>query len=410
MSKRVVITGIGGVTPLGPSWQETWENALKGKSGIANITRFDAENYPTKIAGEVKGFEPADYFEAKEVKKVDAFSQFAVAAGGHALEASKILGKVKGERIGTILGVGIGGIRTLERNYETLLESGPRKVSPFLIPGMISNLAPGHIAIKYGLKGVNYTIQSACTSSTHAIGESYRMIAFGMYDAMVTGGSEATISPSAVAGFCSLRALSTRNDEPTRASRPFDKDRDGFVMAEGGVCLVLEELEHALARGAEIIAEVVGYGTSCDAHHITAPCVDGEGAVSSMRNALAAANLEPSQIEYINAHGTSTEANDKTETLAIKRVFSDTKELLVSSTKSMTGHMLGAAGAIEAGFCAMTLKYGKVLPTINLETPDPNCDLNYVPNQAVERRVEYALSNSFGFGGTNATLILKRYS
>jgi 3-oxoacyl-[acyl-carrier-protein] synthase II len=409
--RRVVITGLGAVTPLGLSTDATWSAALAGTSGVVPIQRFDVSAYPSRIAAEVQDFQAQNYFESKELKKVDVFTQFAIAASQEALEQAALKSEdTDATRCGSILGVGIGGLYVLEKYHEVLLTSGPRKVSPFLIPAMISNLAPGNIGIRFGLKGINYTIQSACTSSTHAIGESARMIADGLQDVMVTGGAESTISPIGMGGFCALKALSTRNDEPHRASRPFDKDRDGFVMGEGAVILVLESLEHATARGATILAEVAGYGTSCDAYHITAPTPDGDGAVRCMSNALAHAELEASDVDYINAHGTSTQANDISETNAIKRVFQEeASRLLVSSTKSMTGHLLGAAGAIEALFCILAIRDGIVAPTINLDNPDEGCDLDYVPHKARKANVSVAMSNSFGFGGTNASLIVKRF-
>jgi 3-oxoacyl-[acyl-carrier-protein] synthase II len=409
--RRVVITGMGCISPIGNSVTEAWNNMVEGVSGIESITHFDASGYATTFAGEVKNFDAGQYFEAKDLKKVDLFSQFAVASATEAMESSGLTSvNFDRFRAGSVYGVGIGGLAILEKYHAALLAGGPRKVSPFLIPGMISNLAPGHIAIKYGLKGVNFTIQSACTSATHAIGESYRIIRSGYQDIMITGGAEAAITPTGIGGFCAMKALSTRNDAPQKASRPFDKDRDGFVMGEGSTTIILESLEHAEKRGATILAEIVGYGSSCDAYHITSPSVDGEGARRCMEDALADAGISASQIGYINAHGTSTPANDASETKAIKGVFGDWSKngLLISSTKSMTGHLLGAAGAIEAMACVQVLNEGVIPPTINLEIPDEICDLNYVPNTAIKQPVEYALSNSFGFGGTNGTLILRR--
>jgi 3-oxoacyl-[acyl-carrier-protein] synthase II len=387
---------------------ESWQGAITGRSGVAPITRFDAKDFSAQIAAEVKGFDPVTYLESKEVKKHDLFSQFAIGAAQQAWDDSKLgAGGWDPHRVGCILGIGIGGLATLEKYHGAYVEGGPRKISPFLIPAMISNLGPGNIAIRFGLKGPNYTITSACTSSTHAIGESWRMIANGLQDIVITGGAESAVTPVGVGGFCAMRALSTRNSDPTKASRPFDKDRDGFVLGEGAAILVLEALESAEKRGAPIYAEVVGYGASCDAHHITAPCEGGEGAVACMREAIATAGLRPDQISYVNAHGTSTEANDKTETVAIKQVFGSWahKGLLVSSTKSMTGHLLGAAGAIEAMFSILAIQRGIVPPTINLETPDEACDLDYVAQRAREQAVNYAISNSFGFGGTNASVV-----
>ena len=408
-SRRVVITGIGIISPLGNSTHETWDGAINGKSGIGMITRFDASKFSAQIAGEVRNFDPAQFVDAKEVKKHDLFSHYAIAA---AVEARRDAGYAEtdypAERMGCILGVGLGGLGTLEKYHEAYLEAGPRRISPFLIPGLISNLAAGNVGMQHNLKGVNYVTTSACTSATHAIGEAYRMISDGLQDLVFTGGAESTVSPMGIGGFCACKALSSRNHDPQRASRPFDKDRDGFVLSEGGVVLVLEEYETAKKRGAQIYAEVLGYGFSCDAYHITAPHPEGEGAVSCMRMALRHAKLNPEQITYVNAHGTSTPANDSTETGAVKKVFGAyAKEgLMVSSTKSMTGHLLGAAGAIEGAFCALAIKHGIVPPTINLDTPDPECDLDYVPHQARKVNVQYAMSNSFGFGGTNGTLIL----
>jgi 3-oxoacyl-[acyl-carrier-protein] synthase II len=411
--RRVVITGMGIVSPLGLTVKESWEGAIAGRSGVGPITRFDASAFATHIAAEVKGFSPDPFIDFKDQKKQDLFSQYAVAATHEALSDCGLLadpGSYDRAKMGCVLGVGIGGLMILERYHQAYLEGGPKKISPFLIPGMISNLGPGNVAIKYGLKGVNYTVTSACTSSTHAIGEAYRMVADGLQDLMVTGGSESTVSPIGIGGFNALKALSTRNDDPQRASRPFDRDRDGFVLGEGCAILVLESLESANKRGAKIYAEVLGYGTSCDAYHMTAPCVDGEGAVRCMRNALEVAKVNPEQVDYLNAHGTSTPANDVSETAAIKSVFGEHAKggLLVSSTKSMTGHLLGAAGAIEAAFSVLAIRDGLVPPTINLDNPDEGCDLDYVAHKARERKVQVSMSNSFGFGGTNATLVFGR--
>ena len=412
--RRVVVTGIGIISPLGNTRQESWAGAKEGRSGVGQITRFDAAAFATHFAAEVKGFSPDPFIEFKEQKKQDLFSQYAVAGAHEALTDAKLLGdktSYDAAKMGCVLGVGIGGLMILEKYYAAYLEGGPKKISPFLIPGMISNLGPGNVAIKYGLKGVNYTVTSACTSSTHAIGEAFRMIADGMQDMMVTGGAESTVSPVGIGGFCALKALSTRNDDPQRASRPFDKDRDGFVLGEGCTILVLEELGNAVKRGAQIYGEVLGYGTSCDAHHMTAPSVDGEGAINCMRNALQWAGLNPNDIGYLNAHGTSTPANDSSETAAIKTVFGAWAHngLLVSSTKSMTGQLLGAAGAIEAAFCLLAMRDSIVPPTINLDNPDEGCDLDYVPHKARQHKVQIAMSNSFGFGGTNASLIFGAY-
>ena len=408
--RRVVVTGIGVISPLGLTREESWKGATQGKSGVGQITRFDASAFPTHFAAEVRGFNADPFIDFKDQKKQDLFSQYAIAATHEALTDSKLLGDSStyaAAKMGCVLGVGIGGLNILEKFHAAYLEGGPKKISPFLIPGMISNLGPGNVAIKYGLKGVNYTVTSACTSSTHAIGEAFRMVADGLQDVMVTGGSESTVSPIGIGGFNALKALSTRNEEPQKASRPFDRDRDGFVLGEGCAILVLESLESARKRGASIYAEIVGYGTSCDAYHMTAPSVDGEGAVSCMRNALEWAGMKPEQVNYLNAHGTSTPANDSSETAAIKTVFGDwaKKGLLVSSTKSMTGHLLGAAGAIEAAFSVLAIRDGIVPPTINLDNPGEGCDLDYVPHTARRQTVNVAMSNSFGFGGTNATLV-----
>ena len=402
---------MGTVSPLGNSTKDTWEAAKQGKSGIGPITRFDVSQYATKIAGELKGFDAKDYLDAKELKKQASFSHYAIAASQEAWDDAK-LGEASfsKSRMGTILGVGIGGITTLEKYHEILLKSGPRRVSPFLVPAMISNLGPGNVGIRFGLEGINFCITSACTSATHAIGEAYRMIANDIQDVILTGGSESAVSPIGIGGFCAMKAMTVRNDEPERASRPFDKDRDGFVLGEGSSVLCLESLESAEKRGAHIYAEVIGYGASCDAYHITAPSTDGKGAISCMSKAIEDSGLAPEQIQYVNAHGTSTPANDKTESKAIETVFGGwaTKGLAVSSTKSMTGHLLGAAGAIEAVFCALSLQDSVIAPTINLENQDEECRLDYVPNAARECSIEAAMSNSFGFGGTNASVILKK--
>ena len=411
--RRVAITGLGIISPLGITRESTWTGAKEGKSGVGPITRFDASAFPTKIAAEVKGFSADSFIEPKDQKKQDLFSQFAIAATHEALEDANLLQQSTYEKpkMGCILGVGIGGLNILEKYHQAYLEGGPRKISPFLIPGMISNLGPGNVAIKYGLQGVNYTVTSACTSSTHAIGEAYRMISDGLQDVVVTGGSESTVCPIGIGGFNALKALSTRNEEPEKASRPFDSDRDGFVLGEGCAILVLEDLETAKKRGAKIYAEVLGYGFSCDAYHMTAPSEGGEGAVACMRHALASAGVKPEQVDYLNAHGTSTPANDISETKGIKTVFGDwaNKGLLVSSTKSMTGHLLGAAGAIEAAFCTLAIRDGVVPPTINLDNPQEGCDLDYVAHKARNHKVSVAMSNSFGFGGTNASIVIGAY-
>jgi len=412
--RRVAITGLGIISPLGITRESTWTAAKEGKSGVGPITRFDASAFATHIAAEVKGFSADAFIEPKDQKKQDLFSQFAIAATHEALEDAKLLQQstYANPKMGCILGVGIGGLNILEKYHQAYLEGGPRKISPFLIPGMISNLGPGNVAIKYGLQGVNYTVTSACTSSTHAIGEAFRMIADGLQDVVVTGGSESTVCPIGIGGFNALKALSTRNEEPEKASRPFDSDRDGFVLGEGCAILVLEDLETAVKRGAKIYAEVLGYGFSCDAYHMTAPSEGGEGAVACMRNALESAGVKPEQVDYLNAHGTSTPANDISETQGIKTVFGDwaKKGLLVSSTKSMTGHLLGAAGAIEAAFCTLAIRDGVVPPTINLDNPQEGCDLDYVAHKARNHKVKVAMSNSFGFGGTNASIVIGAYT
>ena len=404
---------MGIVSPLGLTRESTWTAAKEGKSGVGPITRFDASAFATNIAAEVKGFSADAFIEPKDQKKQDLFSQYAIAATHEALEDAKLLEQTTyaKPKMGCILGVGIGGLNILEKYHKAYLEGGPRKISPFLIPGMISNLGPGNVAIKYGLQGVNYTVTSACTSSTHAIGESFRMIADGLQDVVVTGGSESTVCPIGIGGFNALKALSTRNEEPEKASRPFDKDRDGFVLGEGCAILVLEDLESAVKRGAKIYAEVLGYGFSCDAYHMTAPSEGGEGAVACMHHALESAGIKPSQVDYLNAHGTSTPANDISETAGIKTVFGEwaTKGLLVSSTKSMTGHLLGAAGAIEAAFCTLAIRDSVVPPTINLDNPQEGCDLDYVAHKARNHTVKVAMSNSFGFGGTNASVVIGAY-
>ncbi len=409
--RRVVVTGLGAVSPLGNNVRDSWEGIKAARSGISKITRFDASNFSSQIAGEVKGFDPSSYLEPKEIKKHDPFSQFAIAAAQEAWDDAGLANSTYDKtRMGCVLGIGIGGLDYIERYHAAFLSGGPRKISPFLIPGMISNLGPGNIAIRFGLKGPNFTITSACTSGTHAIGESCRMIANGIQDLMVTGGSESGVTALGIGGFCAMKALSTRNDAPEKASRPFDRDRDGFVLGEGAGILVLEALETAQKRGAKIYAEVTGYGASCDAYHITAPCVDGEGAVRCMSLAIEDSGLRPEQIGYVNAHGTSTDANDSTETAAIKQVFGAyaNNGLLVSSTKSMTGHLLGAAGAIEGLFSVMALHTSIIPPTINLDNPGEGCDLDYVAHKSREVKVSAVMSNSFGFGGTNASIVFGR--
>jgi 3-oxoacyl-[acyl-carrier-protein] synthase II len=408
--RRVVVTGLGLVSPLGTGVEKNWQAILEGRSGIRKITRFAADAYPARIAGEVPDFKAEDFIESKEIKKMDLFIQFALGAAAMAVEDSGL--RIEGEfanEVGVIIGVGLCGLDTIEATHKAMLDGGPRKISPFFIPKVISNLAAGHIAIRYGAKGVNWTPTSACASGTHAIGEAFHLIRRGLQDAVIAGGAEACITPLGVGGFAAMKALSTRNDEPERASRPFDKERDGFIVGEGAGVLILEEREQALKRGAKIYAEVIGYAANGDAHHMTAPSPDGEGAARCMRLALKDAGLAPSDIGYINAHGTSTEYNDANETTAIKTVFGEhAAKLAVSSTKSMTGHLLGAAGAIEGVYSVLALHRGVLPPTINYEIPDPACDLDYVPNKARKADIEVALSNSFGFGGTNACAIFRR--
>jgi 3-oxoacyl-[acyl-carrier-protein] synthase II len=409
---RVVVTGMSVVSPLGIGIDTFWDNLQSGKSGIGPITRFDTEGYTTRIGAEVKGFTPEDFIEKKDARRMDRFTQFALAATKMAIEHSKLdMEKVDKERVGVILGSGIGGIETLEQQHKILLSKGPSRVSPLFIPMMISNMGPAQAALAYGFKGCNLIATSACASSNNAIGDSYRMLQRGLLDVVITGGTEAPITPLAVAGFCSMKAMSVRNDEPAAASRPFDLDRDGFVIGEGAGILVLETLEHAVKRGAIIYAEVIGYGSSCDAYHITAPDPEGRGAAMAMKLALADSGIEPGEVDYINAHGTSTPLGDKPETIAIKAVFGQKAyKIAVGSTKSMTGHLLGAAGGLEAVASILAMEKGIIPPTINLDNPDPECDLDYVPNVARKSLVNVAMSNSFGFGGHNVTLILKKFS
>ena len=411
MARRVVVTGIGLVTPLAIGTEETWQGLLAGKSGIRTITHFDHSAFSTHFAGEVKGFDVTRWMTSREAKTMDPFIQYAMAAGSLAVADSGL--EIKGEfaeRVGCFVGAGLGGVSTIENTCKTLWEKGPRHgISPFFVPMIIVNLAPGQLSIRFGAKGPNLSQVSACSTGAHAIGDAMRAIQRGDADAMICGGAEATVTPLGVGGFNSMRALSTRNGAPHQASRPFDLDRDGFVIAEGAGIVVIEELELAKKRGAKIYAEITGYALNADAHHITAPAPEGEGAQRCMKLALKDAKLAPTDIGYVNAHGTSTKINDATETFAIKQVFGDAaRKLMVSSTKSMTGHMLGAAGGVETGICALVLSRGVVPPTINYTTPDPECDLDYVPNTAREVRVQHALTNSFGFGGTNACLILSR--
>lgn len=413
--RRVVITGIGLISPLANDRDGTWEALVEGKSGIAPITHFDTSQYATKIAGEVKGWDPGNYVDKRERKHFDLFLQFGVAAGLMAMEdagyADWRVPEAEAERWGAYVGAGLGGVYTIEQTYAATAEKGPRYgFSPYFVCDIIINMVPGMLCIKTGAKGLNMSHVSACSTGAHSIGEAARAIRHGYADAMIAGGCESTVSLLGVGGFNAMRALSTRNEEPTRASRPFDKDRDGFVCAEGAGVLVLEALEHAKARGARIYAEIAGYGANADAFHMTQPAPEGEGAQRCMKLALADAGVGPGDVGYINAHGTSTPFNDKNESIAIKAVFGDhARKVAVSSTKSMTGHALGAAGGLEAGITALALHRGVLPPTINYETPDPDCDLDYVPNTAREQRVDVALSNSFGFGGTNACLALRRY-
>lgn len=410
MNCRVVITGVALVTPLGIGTEENWEALCRGKSGIAEITRFDAKDFETKIAGEVKGFRPDDFLPKKEAKRMDLFIAYAVAGARMALEDSGLrIDASNSARVGVVTGCGLGGLGTLESYHKLMIKHGPKKISPFFIPSVIGNMAPGQISIQLGAKGPNSSVATACAAGNHAIGDSAEIIRRGGAEAMISGGVEALITPLGMAGFNAMRALSTRNHEPENASRPFDRDRDGFVMAEGCGMVVLESLEHALERGAKIYAEIIGYGMSSDAYHMAAPAPEGEGAVRCMRAALADAGIGPEDVDYINAHGTSTELNDIFETAAVKTVFGKKAlSIPISSTKSVTGHMLGGAGGAETVFTALTIKNGIIPPTINLDNPDPKCDLDYVPNAARRQNVDIAMTNSFGFGGTNATIILKK--
>lgn len=409
--RRVVITGLGLVTPIGIGVEATWNAALNGKSGIGPITRFDASALPVRIAGEIKGFDPADYIEVKEIKKMDRFIHLAIAAATMAVEDSgfRITGE-NAERVGVIVGAGMGGLPAIEHYHKAYLEKGYRRISPFFIPMLIINLASGNISIRFGAKGPNSCPVTACATGSHSIGDAFRIIQRGEADAMIAGGTESVITDLGIGGFAVMKALSVRNDEPEKASRPFDMDRDGFVMGEGSGVVFLETLESALARGARVYAEVAGYGMSADAYHITTPAPGGEGAARCMKAALKDAGLGPAEIDYINAHGTSTKYGDELETAAIKTVFGDhAYKLCISSTKSMVGHLLGAAGGVEAILSVLSIFHGRVHPTINLDTPDPECDLDYVPKTAKQVDVKYALSNSFGFGGTNACLIFGKY-
>jgi 3-oxoacyl-[acyl-carrier-protein] synthase II len=410
-NRRVVITGIGLVSSLGIGTGANWAGICAGKSGVGPVTKFDAAQFATRIAGEVKDFDPLQFIEKKDVKKMDVFIQYAIAASQFAMDDSGLqITPELSPRVGVFIASGIGGFTTIEREHKALLEGGPRKISPFFIPSAIINLAAGQVSIRFGARGPNSATCTACSASAHAIGDAYEIIRRGAADTMIAGGSEAAITPMGIGGFGALRALSTRNDEPGRASRPFDKDRDGFIVGEGAGVLILEEYSAARRRGARIYAELVGYGMSADAYHITAPSEDGDGAFRVMRVAMESAGIEPDRVDYINAHGTSTPQGDALETLAIKRCFgAHAAKLAVSSTKSMTGHLLGAAGGLEAGITALAVHHQIAPPTINLDEPDPLCDLDYVPNHRRDLKITYALSNSFGFGGTNAALVFKRY-
>ncbi|MBW4837968.1 MAG: beta-ketoacyl-ACP synthase II [Paenibacillaceae bacterium] len=410
MKHRVVVTGMGVVTALGHDLDTLWNNLIQGKSGVSRVEAFDVSEYPTQIAASVKDFNPEDYVDRKEARKMDRFVQFATAAAVNAMNDSglNIAEQADPERVGVMIGSGIGGLGTWEDQHNILLEKGPKRVSPFFIPMMIANMASGHVSILFGAKGPNTTAVTACATGTHSIGDSYKLIQRGDADVMICGGAEATIRPTGMAGFCSMRAMSTRNDEPEKASRPFDLERDGFVMGEGAGVLILESLEHALKRGAKIYGEIIGYGLSGDAHHMTEP--DPNGPERCMKMAIRDAGIAPEEVDYINAHGTSTPVGDRSETIAIKRALGDhAYKVAVSSTKSMTGHLLGAAGGVEGVICGLTLQHGVIPPTINLEHPDPECDLDYVPNEARRADVRVTMSNSFGFGGHNATIIMKKY-
>ena len=411
MERRVVVTGVGLVSPLGIGTKETWDGLLAGRSGVGPITRFDTNDYACRIAGEVRGFDPAAFMPAKDVKKCDLFIQYALAATHFAMEDARLeIGPANAERVGVYIGSGIGGLPSIERQHEELLQRGPRRISPFFIVGLIVNMGSGQVSIRYGAKGPNLANSTACSTGTHAIGDSARLIARGDADAMICGGAEGVVTPLAVGGFSAMRALSTRNDDPQGASRPFDAGRDGFVIGEGAGIVILEELEHARRRGARIQAEVAGYGVSADAFHISAPSENGDGPMRVMRNAIQDAGITPSEVDYINAHGTSTPIGDKIESLAIKTLFGDhARRVAISSTKSMTGHLLGAAGGLETAITALVVREGIIPPTINYRTPDPECDLDYVPNEPRRVEVTYALNNSFGFGGTNASILMKRF-
>jgi 3-oxoacyl-[acyl-carrier-protein] synthase II len=411
LHRRVVVTGIGLVSSLGIGTDANWRALCAGTSGVTRITKFDATGFAAQIAAEVKGFDPLQFVEKKDVKKVDVFIQYAIAASQFAMDDSKLpITKECAPRVGVFIASGIGGFTTIEREHKALLDGGPRRISPFFIPSAIINLAAGQVSIRFGAKGPNSATCTACSASAHAVGDAFEIIRRDDADAMIAGGSEAAITPMGVGGFAALRALSTRNDEPHRASRPFDRDRDGFIIGEGAGVIVLEELEHARRRGAPIYAELVGYGMSADAYHITAPSEDGDGGVRVMAMAIKKAGIRSDEVDYVNAHGTSTPYNDRLETLAIKKCFNEhASKLMISSTKSMTGHLLGAAGGLEAGISALAVHHQVAPPTINLDYPDPECDLDYVPHKCRPARIRYALSNSFGFGGTNAALLFKKF-
>ena len=408
-TRRVVVTGVGLVSPLGIGTRETWDGLVAGRSGAGHVTRFDASDFSSRIACEVKGFDPLDYADRRDARKMDTFIQYALAASLFAAEDAGLESPLEHpDRVGVIISSGIGGFETIEREHRKLLEKGPRRISPFFVPAMVVNLAAGWVSIRLGARGPNSAMATACSAGAHAVGEAFRLVRYGHADVMVAGGAEATITPMCIGGFASMKALSTRNDEPERASRPFDRDRDGFVVGEGAGILILEEREQALARGAPLYAEVLGYGMSGDAFHITAPAEDGGGAVRVMQAALAEAGASPEDVDAVNAHGTSTPLNDRIETAAIRRVFGGHADrLAVSSTKSMTGHLLGGAGGLEAGISCLTLRHQVLPPTINYETPDPDCDLDNVPNTARPATVRSVLSNSFGFGGTNVSLLFR---
>jgi 3-oxoacyl-[acyl-carrier-protein] synthase II len=412
LSRRVVVTGVGLICAVGNNSTEVWTNLLAGKSGVARITQFDASQFACQIAAEVKNFDPLNFIDKKELKKMGRFIHLALAASDEAVRMSGLqITPELGPRVGVHIGSGIGGFDVIEREHSNLLNGGPRKISPFFIPAAIVNLAAGHVSIRYGAKGPNEATCTACTSSAHSVGDAFKIIARCDADVMIAGGTEAAITPMGVGGFAAMRALSTRNDAPEKASRPWDSQRDGFVIGEGAGVLILEELEFARRRGAEILAEVIGYGMSADAYHITQPAAEGDGACRVMTNTLCDAKITPDKVGYINAHGTSTDLGDKLETIAIKRAFGDhAYKLAISSTKSMTGHLLGGAGGLEAGVTVLALRDQVIPPTINLENPDPGCDLDYVPNQARQTKMDYAMSNSFGFGGTNGALLFRRWS